>query len=504
MKYLFFVFVFIFVIFLSCDNDIPLQDLSIEIDDILFIGQQAYINTIFSPYNTTERNLLCYSSDENILTVTNSGIITPKSKGVATITVRCQNGTEANKTVVVYQIVNKSAIISESEQWGPFEKIGGVNSYSQQEIGINTGVEIIINPNTLIENVKLIISNNGKLTTENCEKENTKLSNVIIESKGEFLIDNITIIDLKIDNANGQITNCDFLATNNSYGTLYVSVAYALSLEFSGNIFRGKCLLSTFSGPTFRNNLFISEIEFFFNPSSPNSCIFQYNTIDINTATILYNRQTPNIDLANNYWGTTDTSLIDNFIIDRNDSLSISYYVNYLPILNEKPELSKYTVIFETNSDFKIPSITNISGGAKINKPNDPIKQNYQFIGWFIDQSLETEWDFQNNAVEDNLILYAKWKSTLLYQYEVTNITHIKSGANVLVSWTNPTDINFSHVRIIPAGFEWAESMGASGLDKEPGISTTSILDYANTEYIIIKCVDKTGNASEGIKYFLN
>jgi uncharacterized repeat protein (TIGR02543 family) len=215
---------------------------------------------------------------------------------------------------------------------------------------------------------------------------------------------------------------------------------------------------------------------------------------------------TPNIDLSNNYWGTTDTQLIDNFIIDRNDSLSINYYVNYLPILTEKPEFSKYSVSFETNGGSAVQSITNISKGEKINKPNDPTKQNFIFAGWFIDKNFETEWDFQNDTVEGSITLYAKWRSPL-YQYEVIIDNYYKVGSYLAVYWTNPVDENFSHVRIIPAGFEWVENMGgsaAAALDKEPGITNYVMQDNANTEYLIVKCIGKDGTVSEGITVYFD
>lgn len=37
---------------------------------------------------------------------------------------------------------------------------------------------------------------------------------------------------------------------------------------------------------------------------------------------------------ANNYWGTTDTTVIDSMIWDAADDLAISQYVDYLPILD--------------------------------------------------------------------------------------------------------------------------------------------------------------------------
>jgi PKD repeat protein len=42
-----------------------------------------------------------------------------------------------------------------------------------------------------------------------------------------------------------------------------------------------------------------------------------------------------NMSATENYWGTTNTSLIDSLIIDENDAITIHGFVNYLPILTE-------------------------------------------------------------------------------------------------------------------------------------------------------------------------
>jgi len=169
-------------------------------------------------------------------------------------------------------------------------------------------------------------------------------------------------------------------------------------------------------------------------------------------------------------------------------------------------ELSKYTVTFETYGGSYVPAINNIISGSKISKPTNPTKENCTFQGWFIDEEFDTEWDFQNNIVENNITLFAKWYSTL-YQYEVSIDNYYRVGSYIAVYWTNPIDDNFSHVRIIPAGFEWVESMGgaaAAVLDKEPGITYYVMQDNANTEYLIIKCIGKDGTVSEGITVYFN
>ena len=43
---------------------------------------------------------------------------------------------------------------------------------------------------------------------------------------------------------------------------------------------------------------------------------------------------TADMDASQNYWGTTDTSIIDSMIYDKNDDPSCSSFINYLPILD--------------------------------------------------------------------------------------------------------------------------------------------------------------------------
>jgi hypothetical protein len=55
----------------------------------------------------------------------------------------------------------------------------------------------------------------------------------------------------------------------------------------------------------------------------------------------------PAIIGANNWWGTTDTSIIDTMIYDRNDHLSVVNHIEYLPILTAPhPD----TPVFEVNT----------------------------------------------------------------------------------------------------------------------------------------------------------
>lgn len=67
--------------------------------------------------------------------------------------------------------------------------------------------------------------------------------------------------------------------------------------------------------------------------------------------------------------------------------------------------------------------------GGLIERPNDPTRDGYDFIGWFADLLDETPWDFDNQVVVEDLTLFAKWG--ILARYEITidgNIHEIIEG----------------------------------------------------------------------------
>lgn len=65
---------------------------------------------------------------------------------------------------------------------------------------------------------------------------------------------------------------------------------------------------------------------------------YVYNNSFTNTAGVILEVEkgstTADMDASQNYWGTTDTSIIDSMIYDKNDDASCASYINYLPILD--------------------------------------------------------------------------------------------------------------------------------------------------------------------------
>lgn len=67
----------------------------------------------------------------------------------------------------------------------------------------------------------------------------------------------------------------------------------------------------------------------------------------------------------------------------------------------------KYTVSFDTHGAGTIASQTVVEGNL-CTKPETPVRDGYQFAGWYTDESCTNKFDF-NNGIHSNTTLHAKW-----------------------------------------------------------------------------------------------
>ena len=70
--------------------------------------------------------------------------------------------------------------------------------------------------------------------------------------------------------------------------------------------------------------------------------------------------------------------------------------------------LNKKTVKFETNCKMKIKD-QKVKKGGYAERPAEPSRMGRTFAGWYFDAECTERWDFENDKVEDNMTLYAKW-----------------------------------------------------------------------------------------------
>jgi uncharacterized repeat protein (TIGR02543 family) len=75
-----------------------------------------------------------------------------------------------------------------------------------------------------------------------------------------------------------------------------------------------------------------------------------------------------------------------------------------------------FTVSFETNGGSDVSS-QQIAEGGVLMIPGIPTKKDRNFVGWYIDENLTTEYDFKS-LINSNFTLYAKWKDEWVNPFE--------------------------------------------------------------------------------------
>lgn len=85
-----------------------------------------------------------------------------------------------------------------------------------------------------------------------------------------------------------------------------------------------------------RNNVFYEQndpLRVDGNQGEPAHVIIEYNSFLSTDRIALHADTNADINAENNFWNTTDTSIIDSMIFDRKDDLNILYFVDYMPFL---------------------------------------------------------------------------------------------------------------------------------------------------------------------------
>ncbi len=80
---------------------------------------------------------------------------------------------------------------------------------------------------------------------------------------------------------------------------------------------------------------------------------------------------------------------------------------------NNTETIERYTVNFDLNGGIGLEPISQydeqvVSAGEKVAEPANPIKNKFEFDGWFANNKL---WNFQDDTVNNNITLVANWKS---------------------------------------------------------------------------------------------
>ena len=69
-----------------------------------------------------------------------------------------------------------------------------------------------------------------------------------------------------------------------------------------------------------------------------------------------------------------------------------------------------FTVSFNANSGEPAPEKQRIPKGGLIVEPEEMVRKDFNFSNWFADAACTRLWDFAQDVVTEDIILYAKWR----------------------------------------------------------------------------------------------
>ena len=112
------------------------------------------------------------------------------------------------------------------------------------------------------------------------------------------------------------------------------------------------------------------------------------------------------------YYGGTETQwqILKESSEKRNEPLfgeGTQIPVTYTFEADKWPDATDFTIIFNTRGGSTIDA-QKVAKGGKVTKPSDPVRENYDFDGWYTDTTFKTAYDF-TKEVTGSFTLYAKW-----------------------------------------------------------------------------------------------
>ncbi len=102
------------------------------------------------------------------------------------------------------------------------------------------------------------------------------------------------------------------------------------------------------------------------------------------------------------------------YIITPSGAVASSNYDENITYINGKLQIAQenvaYIVDFDVQGIGEAPdSVYGVIAGSMIAAPEIPVAEGYTFAGWYKDSLCKTQWDFEKDVVQSDIILYAKW-----------------------------------------------------------------------------------------------
>jgi len=167
---------------------------------------------------------------------------------------------------------------------------------------------------------------------------------------------------------------------------------------------------------------------------------------------------------------------------DLNDSDFKAVAGSWCRVLYTVDILGYPTITFDSNGGSSVDSLTveNTYEYAVASKPVDPIREGYQFLGWFVDEACTHAYDW-NLKVESPITLYAGWISATQPVYD--HVITFMDGDVVLGTQNLKNDVNGTVDITISQGIPSKEGYNFKGWSDENG---SSVVKYQNGSVVSV------------------
>ena len=126
-------------------------------------------------------------------------------------------------------------------------------------------------------------------------------------------------------------------------------------------------------------------------------------------------------------WGWyTDKETTEAFDFNTNTTENLTLYAKWDKVVI-------HTVTFEPNGGVALSPTLKTPHGSTITEPLSPTKKGYTFDGWYKEATFETLWNFQQDMVNNDITLYAKWNKIVAYY----SVNFESNGGTPIVSINN-------------------------------------------------------------------
>ncbi len=209
--------------------------------------------------------------------------------------------------------------------------------------------------------------------------------------------------------SNYYIVQHQLQQTNGSYSTYETQVVAGKSGSKTAAVaksYEGYVAQSITQQTIKANNSTVITVKY---DTKPYKITYSGNGQTLSTATYSYGQtitdpgdpNVENFDFDGWYWDSSFTKPFE-FGSATMPSKNITIYAKLTGAVN-------FSVSFDTMGHGEMPERQQVSIGGFATQPDDPVAESYRFDGWYADEHCVQEWDFLNDRIYADTIIYAKW-----------------------------------------------------------------------------------------------